>query len=148
MIELSRERTVAAPAARVWELLTDFGGLARWASGVDHCCMLRDTDSPPRVGSQRRVQIGRNAVLETINEFAPPLALGYTIDGVPRRFSAAHRWVLHPRDDTTVVTVTCSVSTTAPLIRPVAERALARHLAQRCEALLQSLARATERIPS
>lgn len=148
MVELSRARTVAAPTARVWELLTDFGGLARWADGIDHCCVLRDTDSPPRVGSQRRVQIGRNAVLETISEFAPPLVLGYRIDGVPQGFSAASRWVLHPHDSTTVVTVTCSVSSTAPLIGPVAERMLARQLAQRSEALLQCLARATERIPS
>ncbi|MBX7456282.1 SRPBCC family protein [Mycolicibacterium sp. 3033] len=148
MIELSRSRTVAAPAAAVWALLSDFGGLARWAAGVDHSCVLREGDDPPHVGSARRVQIGRNAVLETISEYAPPLVLGYTINGVPQGFSATNTWVLQPRHSTTLVTLSSAVCAPAPVIRPVAERVVARLLARRSEKLLRSLAQATERIPS
>ncbi|HAS10728.1 MAG TPA: MxaD family protein, partial [Acidimicrobiaceae bacterium] len=72
---VSRTAVVAAPPGDAWEVLADFGALARWVPEVDHACLLRG--GPPGVGTTRRVQVGRTTLLETVRAWSPPVHLGY-----------------------------------------------------------------------
>jgi uncharacterized protein YndB with AHSA1/START domain len=82
--------TVAAPASTVWEVLADFGGLARWAPVVSHSRLI--TTGAVGVGSVRRVQIHRQALLEEIVDWNPPHRLGYRIRGLPIVRDAVTTW--------------------------------------------------------
>lgn len=81
---IDRSRTVATTPHQAWDVLADFGAISSWADNVDHSCILNQSDGA-LVGTVRRVQVGRNALTERITEFAPTRALGYQIDGLPRR---------------------------------------------------------------
>lgn len=141
MTDVSRSREMAAEPAAVWAILADFGSLSTWADGVDHSCLLND--GPVKIGLSRRVQSGRDTVVETITVFDPPRLLSYDIHGVPRRFSVSNRWNLRPHGGRgTTVTLTSTVATTTRILRPIGERVFAEVMARRLEALLTSLARA------
>ncbi|MGE0215242.1 SRPBCC family protein [Mycolicibacterium sp.] len=147
-MEVSRTRTLAADPAAVWATLADFGALAAWADDVDHCCLINGDTHADRVGLARRVQIGRDTVVETIVDFAAPRTLAYRITGVPAGFSVSNRWTVQPRTDgTTAVTLTSTIRMSAALLRPLGERAFARLMARRVESLLDSLTTATEGKP-
>ncbi len=153
MAQISRTRTLAADPATVWALLADFGELARWAPGVDHCCLLHHVAADPPVGLSRRVQLGRDTVVETITDYRPHRTLAYTIAGLPPRLSVSNRWDVLPQDGSstnpgTTVTLTTSVHTTVRPTLRVLERIVARLVARRSAPLVDSLAQATERVPS
>ena len=80
---IDRSRTVAAEPQAVWDVLADFGSISAWADNIDHSCILNHGDEP--LGATRRVQIGRNALVETITEFDATWALAYDVDGLPKR---------------------------------------------------------------
>ncbi|HSP02192.1 MAG TPA: SRPBCC family protein [Acidimicrobiales bacterium] len=104
----SRTSTVATSPEAVWEVLADFGALARWVPEVDHSCLLRS--GPAGVGTTRRVQVGRTTVLEAITAWSPPEHLGYAITGLPPALQTVRNdWRLRPVADGTEVTVTTSV---------------------------------------
>lgn len=106
--EVSRTAIVAAPVGVVWDLLADFGSLARWVPEVEHSCRLHA--GPVGVGTVRRVQVGRTTLLETITTWSPPDHLGYDITGLPPALRAVRNdWHLRPVDAGTEVTVTTTV---------------------------------------
>ncbi len=141
MADVSRSRTIAAEPEAIWEVLADFGALSVWADGVDHSCVINSGEDADPLGLTRRVQIGRDTLVETITAFAPPRLLAYDIGGVPRSMSAANRWNLAPDGDSrTTVTLTSTVRMRSRVLRPLLERAGARLVARRSEALLGSLA--------
>lgn len=155
MAEVSRTRTLAAEPAAVWALLADFGGLDGWAAGVDHCCLLNHVEAEPPLGLSRRVQTGRDTVVETITDYRPSRTLAYTTAGLPPRLSVSTRWDVLPHGKpstdpgTTIVTLTTSVRTTVRPLGTIVERIAARLVARRAETLLDSLAQATGgRVPS
>lgn len=145
MADISRSRTIAVKPEAIWEVLADFGSLNTWAEGVDHCCVITSGRDADPLGMTRRVQVGRDTFVETITAFAPPRLLAYDIGGVPRSMSAANRWNLSADGDSrTTVTLTSTVRMKPHPLRPLLERAGARLVASRSEALLGSLARHCE----
>ncbi len=140
---IDRSRTIAAAPQAVWDVLADFGSISSWADNIDHSCVLVQADQP--LGTTRRVQIGRNALVETITEFDAPQAIAYDVDGLPkqvRRFT--NRWSLRPTDQGTVVTLTSTVEIGSGALRKLAERALCRVQVRQSDIMLAGLARRLE----
>ena len=110
MADIHRTRTIAARAQEIWDVLADFGSISSWADNVDHSCILFSGAGGKPLGTARRVQIKRDALVERITEFDPPHALAYDIDGLPRRLRmVTNRWTLTAAGESTAVTVTSTV---------------------------------------
>ncbi len=146
MADVSRSRTLAASPESIWEVLANFGALSTWAEGIDHSCVIDTGEDTDPIGMTRRVQVGRDTLVETITAFAPPRILAYDISGVPPMLSASNRWNLAPDGDgRTTVTLTSTVWMQPHPLRPIIERLAARFFAKRSEPLLDSLARYIQR---
>jgi len=144
--EIHRTRSIAAPVQEIWAVLADFGALSSWAPNADHSCILfRGADGGP-VGTARRVQFKREALVEQITEFDPPRALGYDIEGLPRMLQrVSNRWTLEPAaDNYTIVTLTSTVEIGRHQPQKLAERALCRFFARESDSMLGGLAKRLE----
>jgi Polyketide cyclase / dehydrase and lipid transport len=133
---------VADPQA-VWAVLADFGAISSWADNIDHSCILVQGSEP--VGTTRRVQIGRNALVEQITEYDEMRALAYDVEGLPKRLRRFNnRWSLRPADDGTVVTLTSTAEIGSGPIHKLAERAVCRVQARQSDVMLAGLAHRLE----
>ncbi len=145
MADIYRSRTVAAGPKEVWDVLADFGSISSWADNLDHSCILNQTSE--HVGTTRRVQIRRNALVERITEFGPTWALAYTVEGLPkpvRRFE--NRWTLRAvQNGATVVTLTSTIEIGSHSLQKLAERALCRLLLRQNDVMLAGRARRWEK---
>jgi hypothetical protein len=143
--DIDRSWTIAADPQSVWDVLADFGSVSSWADNIDHSCILNHSDEP--VGSTRRVQIGRNTLVETITEFDPTWALGYDVDGLPKRLRRFHnRWTLRRvQEGNTLVTLTSTVEIGSGPMRKLAERAVCRVQVRQSEIMLAGLAKRLEK---
>jgi carbon monoxide dehydrogenase subunit G len=141
---LSRTRTVAAPPPAVWEVLADFGSLSAWAPNVDHSCLLEHGTGP--VGTSRRVQVGRNTLVERITECVPPATLSYDVTGLTKRLRrVSNRWTLTPSGPgATVVTLTSTVEIGDNPVAQIAERAVCRMMTKQSDSMLAGLAERLE----
>lgn len=149
---MSRSRTIAAAPQAVWDLLADFGSIASWAGNVDHSCVLEHGRDDSPLGMSRRVQVGRDTLVERITEFTPPSShgpsshgagvLGYDIEGGPRRLRRlANRWNVRPAGDgRSEVTLTSTVEIGDNLLARAAENIVCRAMAKQSEAMLAGLA--------
>ncbi|OBH48864.1 cyclase [Mycobacterium mantenii] len=149
MTDIQRARTIAAPLEDIWNVLADFGSLSSWAANVDHSCVLHSGRNGQPVGTARRVQVKRDALVERITEFEPTRALAYDIDGLPGRLRrVANRWTLAPAGGTPVpetrVTLTSTVEIGSGPTRKLAERVLCRFLARQSDTMLAGLANRLE----
>ena len=100
--------TIGCPRDAVWAVLADFGAISRWAPNVEHSSLT--TEQADGVDAERRVQVGRNALLERITEWEPGRRLGYTISGLPPVVrSAGNTWTIEGEGEATTVTVTTNV---------------------------------------
>lgn len=143
--DISRSRTVAAPPQAIWDLLSDFGALSSWADEVDHSCLLTEGPVGGGFGTTRRVQMGRNTLVERIVEFDPPSALAYDIEGLPSRLRhVTNRWTLQPAGATTVVTVSSRVEIGRNPLARAAEKVVTRVMAKKSDSMLTGLARRLE----
>ena len=144
MADIYRSRTVAAEPKEVWDVLADFGSISSWADNIDHSCILNHGDP---VGTTRRVQIGRNALVERITEFDPTWALAYDVEGLPRRVRRFNnRWTLRAaQSGTTVVTLTSTIEIGSGPMQTFAERAACRVQVRRSELMLAGLAKRWEK---
>jgi carbon monoxide dehydrogenase subunit G len=142
----SRTRTVAATPQAVWEVLADFGSLSTWARNVDHSCLLEHGADGVGVGTSRRVQVGRNTLVERVTDCAPAMTLGYDIEGLPRRVRrVANCWTLAPTaQGLTTVTLTTTVEVGTNPVAQVAERAMCRLLTKQSDVMLAGLAERVE----
>ena len=106
MVEITKVMSIARSRADVWSGLADFGGIERWAPNVDHSSMT--TGQPVGLGSVRRVQVGRNALLETVVVWEPEHCLSYSLEGLPPVVrSVTNIWTLDgDNTSTTATTVT------------------------------------------
>ncbi len=138
--QASRSRVISAQPQPIWDVLADFGELSSWADGIDHSSVLNA--HPDNVGTSRRVQVGRNALVETITVFEPASTLAYDIEGLPRWLGTLeNRWTLRPAGGATEVTVTSTVTKgSGPLARLV-EGVVGRVMAKQSDAMLAGLAR-------
>lgn len=144
MTDTVRTRTIAAKAQAVWDVLDDFGAISSWADNVDHSCILQHGSRADggAVGRTRRIQAGRNTVVERIIEHDPPHALAYDIEGLPPRLKTVrNRWTLVPGGDgATVVTLATTVEVGPRPPHKVVERMVGRVLAKQSDAMLAGLA--------
>lgn len=143
--QISRSRSIAAAPQRIWDVLADFGGLSSWAANVDHSCLLEHRTDASGVGTTRRVQVGRETLVERITEIDPPDVLAYAIEGLPRRVRrVANRWTLASHGDSTEVTLTTTVEIGANPVAGITERALCRYMAKQSDTMLAGLAARVE----
>lgn len=148
MASISRTRTVAAPIETVWGVLADFGAISRWASHVDHSCLLEHGADASAVGTTRRVQVGRNTLVERITESAAPSVLAYDIEGLPHLLGrVGNRWSLESSNRGTTVTVTSTVEISASPLARIAEQAVCRLVAKNSDGMLAGLAARVEPTP-
>lgn len=139
MAAIDRTRNIAATPTQIWDVLADFGALSSWVDGVDHSCIL--TGDPPALGATRRVQVGRNVLVERITEIDPQFALGYDIEGLPKLLGkVGNRWSLEPTSGWTLVTITSTVDVGPRLDRQLTERVACRVLARQSDDMLAGLA--------
>jgi uncharacterized protein YndB with AHSA1/START domain len=144
--DIHRTRTIAAPADEIWNILADFGSLSSWAPNADHSCILFTGPDGGAVGTARRVQVGRDTLVERITEFTPPRTLAYDIEGVPRFLRrATNRWTLSAAGaGVTVVTLTSTVDIGSRPPQHLAERVFCRVLARQSDSMLAGLANRLE----
>lgn len=143
MADIERRRTIAASPEAIWDVLADFGTISAWADNIDHSCILVHATKP--VGTTRRVQVGRDTLVERIVQFDPPRTLAYEIEGLPRRLRAVtNSWTVRASDNSSVVTLTSTVEIGSRASQQLAERALCRVLARQSEAILAGLAKRME----
>ncbi len=145
MADIDRSRNIAADPNAVWDVLADFGSISSWADNIDHSCILSHGDEP--IGTTRRVQIGRNALVEQITEFEPARTLCYDVEGLPKRLRRfSNRWSLRPSDNgTTIVTLTSTVEIGSGPLQKLAERVACRVQVRQSELMLAGLANRLEK---
>lgn len=139
VVEIRRTRTVAAEPQAIWEVLADFGAISAWADNVDHSCLVSPEARDVGVDTARRVQVGRNTLIERVTEFIPPSTLTYDVEGFPRWLRVNNRWTLTPSAGTTTVALVSSINITGPLGR-IVERLVARVSTKMLDELLAGLA--------
>jgi hypothetical protein len=81
--DIQRTRAIAARAQEIWDVLADFGSISSWAGNVDHSCILFSGPDGGPVGTARRVQVKRDALVERITEFDPPTRWATTSRACP-----------------------------------------------------------------
>jgi carbon monoxide dehydrogenase subunit G len=141
--EIDRRRTIAADPKAVWAVLADFGAISAWADNIDHSCILNHGGEP--AGTTRRVQIGRNALVEQITEYDDERVLAYDVDGLPERLRRfTNRWTLRPSHAGTLVTLTSTVDIGPGPVQKLAEQAVCRVQRRRSDIMLAGLARRLE----
>jgi hypothetical protein len=143
--DIYRSRTIAAEPKEVWDVLADFGSISSWADNIDHSCILNHGSNP--VGTTRRVQIGRNALVERITEFDPTWTLAYDVEGLPKRVRRFNnRWTLRAaQNGTTVVTLTSTIEIGPDRMQTFAERAACRVQVRQSDVMLAGLAKRWEK---
>ena len=138
MTEVRESVEIARPKAEVWAVLADFGALADWAPNVDHSWLASVGDVD--VGAVRRVQVGRNALLERIVEWHPGESLGYELEGLPPIVrSAVNRWSLEGDDGSTTAVLTTAIDTGARPPQRAIGRVVGRTLAKASRQMLDGL---------
>lgn len=140
MVEIAEELRIARSPAEVWAVLADFGGISRWAPNVDHSCLV--TEQGEGLGAVRRIQTGRNTVLERVVEWEPEHRLGYAIDGLPPVIrSVTNTWQLAGTGSATSVTLTSRVAAGPRPPHQLAAGVVGRVLARASRQMLHGLDR-------
>lgn len=146
MADICRTRAIAAEPQAIWDVLADFGTISAWADIVDHSCLLSPAAEGVAVGTTRRVQTGRNTLVERITDFDSPNTLAYDIQGLPSQLSTvSNRWRLRPTaNGSTEVTLTSTVEIGPRPFQQLAERVVSRLLAKQSDVMLAGLANRLE----
>jgi uncharacterized protein YndB with AHSA1/START domain len=136
--QVTRSRLIPASTARVWATLADFAAISGWAPNVSHSSPA--SEAGDELGAIRRVQVGRNALLEQVTEWAPPLRLSYTIEGLPPDAGViTTTWQLDAHGEATLTSVTTVVDATGGprgrIVGKVVAKLLGRAAAQMLDGL-------------
>ncbi|MEM9033676.1 MAG: SRPBCC family protein [Actinomycetota bacterium] len=135
---MSSVRVDASPE-EVWAVLADFGGIAGWAGPVDHSCVV--SSETAGVDAVRRIQTGRNVVLERVVDWEEPSTLAYRIEGLPPVLrSVVNRWTVDGDASGSVVVLDTVVEAGPRPPQRVVARVVSRRLAAVAEQLLDGLA--------
>ena len=147
MVEIVERSEVARPSDVVWEVLADFGAISRWAPNVAHSCLT--TEQETGVGAVRRVQVGRNALLERVVDWEPGLRLSYSIEGLPPVLrSVTNSWEIVGHEGLTIVSLTSFVDAGPRPPQKVVARLAGRVLARSSRQMLAGLGARLEEVPS
>lgn len=142
LVHVHRSRHLPQPPAAVWAVLARFGDIHEWAPKVTHSVLT--TDQTNGVGAARRVQVGRQALIETITLWEPERSLAYDIAGLPPIVDGvANRWdlALDPRDPAgTFVTLTSVIDPGPSAKGKAAARVLRIPLGQASDSMMDGLA--------
>ncbi|MXW76910.1 MAG: SRPBCC family protein [Acidimicrobiaceae bacterium] len=144
MVEVTNETNVAAPVEAVWAVLADFDRLASWAQEIDHSCQLSERSEG--VGTERRVQVKSNVVLERVTVWQPEEKLAYEIVGLPNVVSrVVNEWTLTAEGDRTRLALTAQVEPGPKPPMKLVARLLAKQMGSVNQRLLRDLAVAATR---
>lgn len=147
MVEVTSETNVAAPAEAVWAVLSDFDRIADWAREIDHSGRLSQRSEG--VGTERRVQVKFNVVLERVTVWQPEQTLAYEIVGLPNVVSSVvNEWTLTAEGDRTRLALTARVEPGPKPPMKLAARLLAKQMGSVNQRLLSDLALAATRTAS
>lgn len=147
MGEVMEVMRIEAAESQVWAALGDFGGIAQWAPNVDHSCLT--TQQSTGVDAVRRVQVGRNALLERVIDWQEPQRLSYAIEGLPPVVrSAVNTWALEADGNSTTVTLTTQVDTGPRPPQQVVARVLGKVMAKASREMLGGLKAHVEQVGS
>ena len=139
LVHVHRSRHLAHDATSVWAVLARFDRIVEWAPDVTHATAT--TERHEGVGTARRVQVGRQALIETVTLWEPERTLAYDIEGLPPIVAGvANRWDLAVDPVGTFVTLTSVID---PGPRPrgkVAARILRLPLGKASDSMLDGLA--------
>ncbi|OBI82186.1 SRPBCC family protein [Mycobacterium sp. E740] len=147
MAEIDRSRVIAATPTQIWNVLSDFSDLKSWLARIDHSCILSRGTDGAMVGTTRRVQMGRNTLVERITECDPQYVLAYDIEGLPKGMGkVSNRWTLEAGSGgDTVVTITTTVRKGRGRTQQLVERLACQALARGSDVMLASLAARLEK---
>ncbi len=148
MIEVVRERRIAAPRSEIWAELAEFDTISRWAPNVDHSCLLAERPDPDDMtvdltGIARRVQSGRFVLVERITTWEPQTRLAYEITGLPpvlRRVVNEWRLTAPDTPNSTYVALVTQVDCGPRPPQQLIARAAGRSLARASDKMLDGLA--------
>lgn len=107
MNQINSETKINAPKEKVWEVLSDFGSIAKWAPGVAHSTSL--TAANKGVGCERSCEIPKVGSLhEKIIEWNEGSGYKYEVDPIPGTpiKSAFTTWSTKDENGQTVVQIT------------------------------------------
>ena len=80
MSKLTEQIRIKAPAEKVWEVLADFGGVAKWNPAVAHSVAI--TDANRGVGCERQCEVpGFGGLKERVTEWEEGRRLSYDLEG-------------------------------------------------------------------
>jgi uncharacterized protein YndB with AHSA1/START domain len=145
MAEIVETIDIARSTDHVWAALANFGDISRWATNVDHSCLT--TEQSEGIGAARRVQVGRNVLIERIVEWDPGERLAYSIDGLPSVVrSVTNSWRLEPAGSSTRVTFTSVVATGPRPPQRLVGRVVGKGLAKASREMLLGLKRHLEEV--
>lgn len=137
-MEILREVRIARPTGDIWAALADFGAISRWAPNVDHSCLTTVQAEGP--GTVRRIQTGRNVLLERVTEWEPGRLLTYAIEGLPPVVgSVTNSWRLDGDGPFTTVSLTTTIDTGPRPPQKVVARVVGRMLAKASDQTLPGL---------
>ncbi len=139
LVHVHRSRHLPQDAAAIWAVLARFDGIVAWAPKVTHSVLT--TEQAEGVGTARRVQVGRQALIETVTIWEPERTLAYDIDGLPPVVEGvANRWDLNADGAGTFVTLTSVIDPGSSAKGKAAARLLRLPLARASDSMVDGLA--------
>ncbi len=139
MSVMEKSTTIEASPRSVWMVLADFGALATWVPMMQHSCLL--SDQTEGVGTVRRVQIGRQTLVERVNVWEPANVLAYAIEGLPPMVGAAtNTWRITANATGCDVKLTTEIHTGRNPVKTLIASKVLERMAVASESMLSALA--------
>ncbi len=139
LVHVHRSRHLPHDAEAVWAVLAGFDRIGEWAPKVTHSVLT--TEQSEGVGTARRVQVGRQALIETVTIWEPGRTLAYSIEGLPPIVEGvANRWDLNVDGVGTFVTLTSIIDPGSSPKGKAASRVLRLPLGKASDGMLDGLA--------
>ena len=138
LVDVQRSRHLPHEAEAVWAVLARFGDIGEWAPKVTHSVLT--TEQSEGLGTARRVQVGRQALIETVTIWEPGRTLAYSIEGLPPIVAGVtNRWDLGVDPAGTFVTLTSIIDPGSSPKGKAASRVLRLPLAKASAGMLDGL---------
>lgn len=140
LVHVQRSRHLAHDPSAIWAVLARFDRIVDWAPKVSHSTFT--TEQHEGIGTARRVQVGRQALIETVTIWEPERSLAYAITGLPPLVAGVtNRWDINADvDGRTFVTMTSVIDPGPGAKGKVGSRVLKVPLGQAGDSMLGGLA--------